>query len=250
MTQGRGLTRFAIACVVTGALSSGGSRDRTVAAVEIGGPEAQPQCRNLATSLTHVTTGAGGYSSTLNQTCTFDRAALSGSCTHEISDNRGMSIVTSTRVTATYASIDDFFDEVRVIPPLVKVQSATATATGPAGQTSKTTYEYDSQGRLTREVTTGPARTSETRYTEWDAAGRPTRIRDVGPGFANTRVIRHDDAQRTRTTSVIPDAQGQVVLVTVETFDANGLPIRQQVGSGASASTTTITVKATRQICR
>jgi YD repeat-containing protein len=207
-----------------------------------------PACRNIPTSLTHVTVAQGGFSSTLNQTCKFDREAFRGSCTNQYSDNRGASNVGSTTVVATYPSVGAFIDEVRVVPPLFKALSAAATSTGPGGRNSSTTFTYDSQGRLIKEVTAGSPAT--TTYTEWDAAGRPTRVKDVGPGFNNTRVVSYDDMQRTRTTKVIPEGRSDVVVTTVETFDADGNPIRQVASGGPSTSTTTIAINNTQRVCR
>jgi YD repeat-containing protein len=189
----------------------------------------------------------GGFSSTFKQTCSFDRQAFRGTCTNEYSDGRGTSNGSTTFVT-TYASIGEFLDEVRVVPPLFKALKSNATTTGPAGRTSETTYTYDSQGRLTKEATEGaPASTT---YTEWDQAGRPTKVQDVGRGFNNTRDVSFDDAQRTRTTRVTPAERGQVVMTTIETFDADGNPIRQVATAGPSTTTTTITINRTQRICR
>jgi YD repeat-containing protein len=189
----------------------------------------------------------GGFSSTFKQTCSFDRQAFRGTCTNEYSDSRGTSNGSTTFVT-TYASIGEFLDEVRVVPPLFKALKSNATTTGPAGRTSETTYTYDSQGRLTKEATAG-APTSTT-YTEWDKAGRPTKVQDVGRGFNNTRDVSFDDVQRTRTTRVTPAGRGQVVMTTIETFDADGNPIRQVATAGPSTTTTTITINSTQRICR
>jgi YD repeat-containing protein len=206
-----------------------------------------PACRNIPTSLTYMTM-AQGFSSTINQTCTFDREAFRGSCTNQYSDSRGTSNVSATTVTATYASVAAFIDEVRVVPPLFKALKAVATATGPGGRNSETTFTFDSQGRLQKEVTTGAQ--STTTYTEWDEAGRPTKVRDTGPGFNNTRIVSYDDTLRTRMTRVIPEGQSAAVVTTVETFNADGNPVRQTATGGPAASTTTITINSTQRVCR
>jgi YD repeat-containing protein len=193
-------------------------------------------------------TTAQGFSSTINQTCTFDREMFRGSCTNQYSDSRGRSNVTATTVTATYASVGAFIDEVRVVPPLFKALKAAATATGAGARNSETTFAFDSQGRLQKETTTGAP--STTTYTEWDEAGRPTKVRDTGPGFNNTRIVSYDDVQRTRTTRVIPDGQTQPAVTTVETFNADGNPVRQVTSGGPSSSTTTITINSTQRVCR
>jgi YD repeat-containing protein len=206
-----------------------------------------PACRNIPTSLTYVTM-AQGFSTTLNQTCSFDREAFRGTCTNHYADSRGTSNLPTTSVVATYASIGAFIDEVRVVPPLFKALKATATGTGPGVRNSETTFTYDSQGRLLKEATSGS--TATTTYTEWDGAGRPTKVLDAGPGFNNTRVVSYDDGQRTRTTRVIPSGQSQAVITTVETFNADGNPVRQVASGGPSASTTTITINSTERVCR
>jgi YD repeat-containing protein len=206
-----------------------------------------PACRNIPTSLTYVTM-AQGFSTTLNQTCLFDRESFRGSCTNRYADSRGTSNLPATTVVATYPSIGTFIDEVRVVPPLFKALKATASGTGPGVRNSETTFTYDSQGRLLKEVTTGS--TATTTYTEWDAAGRPTKMQDIGPGFNNTRAVTYDGAQRTRTTRVIPQGQSQAVITTVETFNADGNPVRQVASGGPSASTTTITINTSERVCR
>jgi hypothetical protein len=75
-------------------------------------------------------------------------------------------------------------------------------------------------------------------------------VQDAGPGFNNTRVVSYDDGQRTRTTRVIPAGQSQAVITTVETFNADGNPVRQVASGGPSASTTTITINNTERVCR
>jgi YD repeat-containing protein len=212
-----------------------------------GGP-GDPACRNVPTSLTQVTTAPGGFSSTFRQTCRFDRQAFRGTCSSEYSDGRGTSNASTTTFVTTYASIEDFLDEIRVVPPLFKALKSNATTTGPAGRTSETTYTYDGQGRLTKEATAGAPTTAT--YTEWDPAGRPTKVHDMGRGFNNTREVSFDDVQRTRTTRVIPAGQGQVVMTTVETFDVDGNPVRQVATGGPSTTTTTITINSTQRICR
>jgi YD repeat-containing protein len=210
-------------------------------------PPDGPACRNIPTSLTYVTM-AQGFSTTLNQTCSFDREAFRGSCTNHYSDSRGTANLPTTTVVATYASLGAFIDEVRVVPPLFKALKATATGTGPGVRNSETTFTYDGQGRILKEVTTGS--TATTTYTEWDGAGRPTRMQDVGPGFNNRRVVSYDDGQRTRTTRVFAAGQSQAVVTTVETFNADGNPVRQVASGGPSASTTTITINNTERVCR
>lgn len=209
----------------------------------------QPTCRNVATSATHVTT-AGGFTATIKLTCTITRTPLTGTCTNSYSDNLTRA-GTTTSSTTNYASIADFVDEVRVVPPLFKGLSGSATATGQAGTNATTTaYSYDPQGRLTGQVSKGPSGTVTITYTQWDSAGRPTRARDVSRGSATTRVISYDDAARTRTTRATPEGQ-TIAVVTVETFDADGNPTRQTAaGAAGSGSNTIITTHATERICR
>ena len=62
--------------------------------------------------------------------------------------------------------------------------------------------------------------------------------------------MSYDDAQRTRTTRVIPEGQSQAVVTTTETFDSDGNPVRQVASGGPSASATTITINSTERVCR
>ncbi len=235
MTTGLPIRGIVIACAIAGVWGLGDA--------------SQPECRNVATSATHVTT-AGGFQATVKLNCTITRSPLGGTCTNTYSDNITPT-VTKTSAITNYASLADFVDEVRVVPPLFKGLSGSATATGPAGTNSTTTaYTYDPQGRLTSQVSKGPSSTVTITYTQWDSAGRPTRARDVSRGPATTRVISYDDAARTRTTRATPDGQ-TVAVLTVETFDADGNPTRQTAaGAAGSGSNTIITTHATERICR
>lgn len=200
-------------------------------------------CRTAATSITSVA-GTPAYTATVTTSCSFDSATARGRCLVQFRDPRG----TSTSTTETvYASVADFVDEVRVVPPLMKAQSSASVTVG-AGTTSKgaVVNTFDAQGRLTRTVSTGASGVqSTTAYSAWDAAGRPTVATDIGPGFNSRREIRYDDVRRTRTTVV---RRGPVT--TVEYFDANGNPTRQTTQGGGSGTMSVITTNATTRVCK
>jgi hypothetical protein len=209
-------------------------------------PGAAPQCRIGATAYT-MTSGSGGLKATSSADCQFDAPEATATCTIQYRDSTGT--VSTSTTTTQYASLDDFIDEVRVVPPLTKFLTSTGTQRS-RGVTSRgtVTNSYDAQGRVTVTVTApGKQGVSTTTYSSWDAAGRPRVAHDKGPGFNNRRDISYDDRARTRTTRV----NGGLV-VTVETFDANGNPLRQTTsnGTGTPQIISTFQITATEKICR
>ena len=195
-------------------------------------------CRNYASSVTSTTTTTNTFpfviTSTQNITSSYDAATNRLSATGAATSSLGCQY--SGSWSTNYGSVADFIDEVSVVPPKTRwaTRSATVTDSGPSGPcangtfTTTTTNSYDSQGRLVSRGSTGLGTTfpgiegfSDTVYTAWDVVGRPTAYPLSPPRW----VVSYDDAARTRSTTL---NSGQLRITTVDTFDANGNPVRTQ----------------------
>jgi YD repeat-containing protein len=175
----------------------------------------------------------------------FDAAAVTLTCT-----NKGslMGLMKVTAVTS-YKSTDDLVDTVSAIPPLVRSESLRLTA---PGSMTSTTYTYDPQKRLTREVATAAlAVTVTTDYSAWDTHGRPRKahITSSPAGRApSDQAITYDDTARTKT--ITTTQNGVVVSTDVVTFDANGNQIRATGSDPNGSYTSTTTISSTTKVCR
>lgn len=225
-------------------------------------------CRNYVSSVTSATTTTNTFpfviTSTQNITSSYSTATNLLSSTGTATDSLGCQY--SGSWSTNYGSVADFIDEVSVSPPKTRwaTQSATVTRSGPSGPcgngtfTGTTTNSYDSQGRLVESVVTGigftfPGVTNEAPgvYTAWDVLGRPT--------ARSPWVISYDDAARTRSTTL---NSGGLNTTTVDTFDANGNPVRSRTvtrvapppitGGTESVETkdTMFVIGATVRVCR
>ena len=215
-----------------------------LSSVSLAGPAPQssrPACASLPATSRNVTTGARGGGS-VDYTCVFSASPVSLTCT----GGGGMGVKVTT--VTTYKSKDDLVDTVTVIPPLVRSESLKLT--GPGSGTS-TTYTYDSQKRLMREVaTTGTIVVVTTEYSDWDTFGRPRKARiSTTPGnrAPSDQTFKYDDTARTKT---ITTTQSGAVSTDVVTFDENGNQIKA-IGSGANGTyTSTTTISSTTKVCR
>jgi hypothetical protein len=233
-------------------------------------------CRNYASSVTSTTTTTRTgqvpfvITSTQNITSSYSTPTNQLSATGTATSSLGC--MYSGSWSTNYGSVADFIDEVSVIPPKTRwaTLSASVTRSGPSGPcangtfTRTTTNSYDSQGRLVSRVSTGldalfPAiegiGEGTTVYTDWDVLGRPTAYPPSPPRW----VISYDDAARTRSTTL---NSGGLNIATVDTFDANGNPVRSQTvtrvapppisGGTESVETadTRFVIGATVRVCR
>jgi YD repeat-containing protein len=197
-------------------------------------------CRTGLATYRIVTASPGGFTSTIDGSCTFDPAAAASTCTNLYSDTTGRRF-TSVSVTR-HASRGDVVDEVSVNPPLNLALGTTTTVTGAGMNTSSTSaLSYDARRRLTgiTAVAQPAAQTSTTAYTAWDPAGRPTAATITGGRQASSQTIAYNDASRTQ--SIMTGG-----VTCTQTFDVNGNPAVGRCG-GSTATTTVLT---TQQICR
>ena len=204
-------------------------------------PQAQPvrrreyrgsSCRTFATAATASTTSSG-VTQALSLTGAFDSGAMRSTVTTLLPGGGPCSTTV-----ATYRSIADFVDEVRVNPGVTLATTAVTTTSGACGSTTNTvTFSYDGSRRLTQFTSIG----GTTSYTAWDGSGRPT-SGSTSTGILITNV--YDDSARTLTQTQVSSGSRTV---NAQTFDANGIQTRVVVtdGSGATTSTTTFGTTAT-----
>ena len=196
-----------------------------------------PECRTFTTDEVRTVTGA--TSGTISQTCRWDAAATSRIC-----NMRTRLSNTSFEVTYTdkYASVADFIDEIRVIPPISRIQSQSRRYLSGSGPTGELRYEYDSNRRQTRITASMSSGQVVTSYTAWDAKGRPTAA-TVSGGAPFQLSYKYDDVLRTMATS-------GPVGVQRDTYDADGNMIREEATDGHGVTNYVWKINKTEKVCK
>jgi YD repeat-containing protein len=236
--------RIVGAVLITGLTACGGSSSGTSPTSPSGGGgggggSTGPACRTYYTN-ENVTTKTSGTNIVFNaiQSSTFDTSTKKA--TTQVKFANGS--VCGTGV-ATYNSVADFVDEVRVIPPVFLVVGTTSAGGGSCGgggaAAGSLTYHYDSSRRLTG-WTAVPGDT--TTFTAWDSSGRPT---TGSTGSGSTISLVYDDGARTSTATSNPGNT-----VSTLTFDANGNMIKQVLLTGGATVTTTFDITSTATVCK
>ncbi len=208
-----------------------------------GGGTTSNSCRIGPATYRIVTTG-GGFTSTINGTCTFNNNTVEGTCTNQYTDTTGQAFTSVS--TTRHASRGDVVDEIAVIPPLQRSLGTTTTVTGGGlNSTGTSAHTYDAQRRLVSTVATSTAAgqtfTSTTTFTAWDSAGRPTASVASGQGAASN-TFSYDNGTRTQVSTTV----GSGVSCS-QVFDANGIPT---VGTCSNNTSSTFTTLSTLQVCR
>jgi hypothetical protein len=236
-------------------------------------------CRVYASSVTATTTTSStGVAATVaiqNVTASYNAATNQLSEMSSGTSNDGM-CQNTTSWSTNYGSVQDFTDEVSVIPPKTRwaSQSGMATSSGPSRPcangtfSATTTISQDGQGRLLRSTTTGgvsfrsmvaTSAGTDNIYTAWDGVGRPTAYQ-FPESFGALVHLSYDDAARSRTTVMGGGSSGSIT--TVDTFDANGNLVRSLTTSRVppppisggnefvETRDTTFVIGATLPVCR
>ena len=145
--------------------------------------------------------------------------------------------------TDKYNSVADFIDEIRVVPPVARIQTQSRRyASGPAPN-SEVTYEYDAARRQTRLSTNMAGNLLLTTYSAWDASGRPTAATVSSRASTINLQYRYDDAARTMTTTNPAGSQ-------TETYDTDGNIIRSESTDGSGTTVFDVKINKTDRICR
>lgn len=199
-------------------------------------------CRTFATASTTTSAVQGVHASTLTMTQgAYDRTQNQFTANMAFSDTSGCSFTGT--IVNTWGSVDDFVDEVSVIPGRQLLRTSTLTTSGNAACPSSavtTTYTHDAQKRLTQFVVNGLTYT----YTAWDGSGRPlTGVISTG----TTEAWSYDNAMRRAT--LIQTSPG-LQTTTVYLYDANGNSLGYTVTSGLTTSSATTATTQTSQVCK
>jgi hypothetical protein len=217
-----------LACAGT-ALTSIGALGQTPSA---------PACRTYSAEEVRTLSGAG--SGTINQTCRFDSATFERTCTIRSRTNAGSFTLD---LTDKYASVADFVDEIRVIPPIARIQRQMRRfVSGPAAN-ADVTYEYDGARRQTRISTAMKGNLIVMTYNGWDAMGRPTG--GVSSSRASTVTLKYDYDDAARTMTITGPAG-----VEVDTYNADGNMIQETSTDGGGKTEYAIKITKTETVCR
>ena len=197
-----------------------------------------PECRTFTTE--EVRTGRGTGDGTITQNCRFDTDLTSRIC-----NMRARLGATSFDVTYTdkYNSVADFIDEIRVVPPIARIQKQSRRYTSGSGPNAEITYEYDGARRQTRLSTNMTGNLLVTTYSAWDPKGRPTTAVVSSKASPITLQYVYDDAERTMTT--VGPAGNQV-----DTYDADGNMIRSASVGGGGTTVFEFKINKTEKICK
>jgi hypothetical protein len=199
---------------------------------------APPSCRTY--SAEEVRTLSGAASGAIDQTCHFDTTTQERVCTMR---SRTSTSSFTLDLRDTYASATDFVDEIRVIPPIARIERQTRRFTAGRGANADVTYEYDGARRQTRLSTSINNNLMVITYSGWDSLGRPTRALSSSRASTVSLTYAYDDAARTMT---ITGPAG----VEVDTYDANGNMIHEVSTDGGGKVDFAIKIVKTEKVCR
>jgi hypothetical protein len=210
----------------------------SVAWVGIAGQAAPaPTCRTYSAEEVRTLSGAG--SGTIEQQCRFDKATFQRSCTIRSRTNAGSFTL---NLTDTYSSVADFVDEIRMVPPIARIQRQTRRfASGPRAD-ADLTYEYDATRRQTRIATAMNGNLMVMNYSTWDSLGRPTSATSSSRASTISLKYTYDDGARTMT---ISGPAGE----EVDTFNPDGNMIHE-VATGRGKTDFAIKIVRTETACR
>ena len=145
--------------------------------------------------------------------------------------------------TDKYNSTDDFVDEIRMVPPIARIQTQARQYTSGAGTNGQIKYEYDATRRQTRLTSNMGGNLLVTSYTSWDPRGRPTFATVSTPASSFNLQYKYDDTLRTMT---ITGPAG----IQVHGYDADGNLIKEDNADGGGRSVTSIKINKTEKVCK
>jgi len=217
-------------------LACAGSALASTASIRQASPA--PTCRTYSAEEVRTLSGAG--SGTIRQTCRFDAATFERACAMRSKTNAGSFTL---NLTDKYASVADFVDEVRVVPPIARIQRQTRRFASSPAANADVTYEYDPARRQVRMSTDMNGNPIVMTYNAWDNMGRPTVAMSSSRGSTMSLKYAYDDAARTMT---ITGPAG----VEVDTYNADGNMIREVSTDGSGKTEYAVEIVKTETICR
>jgi YD repeat-containing protein len=197
-----------------------------------------PTCRTFTAE--EVRTVSGAAAGTISQTCRFDVPTTSRICTLR---TRLSNTSFDLSYTDKYDSVADFVDEIRIVPPISRIQSQTRRYTSGSGPNAQIAYEYDAARRQTRLSTNMGGNLLVTTYSAWDPLGRPTVATVSSRASTINLQYKYDDALRTMTTTGPAGVQ-------VDTYDADGNMIREESTDGSGKTIYAFKINKTEKICK
>jgi hypothetical protein len=197
-----------------------------------------PPCRTFTAD--EVRSVSGAASGTISQTCRFDLPTTSRICTMRTRLSN-----TSFDVTYTdkYNSVADFVDEIRMVPPIARIQQQSRRYTSGSGANGEIKYEYDATGRQTRLTTNMGGNLLVTSYSVWDPKGRPTTAKVSSAASTFELKYKYDDVLRTMTTTGPAGVQ-------IDTYDADGNMIHEVAESGSGKTIFAFKINKTEKVCK
>ena len=195
-------------------------------------------CRTFSAEEVRTLTGAGG--GTINQTCRFDLPSTSRICTMR---TRLTNTSFDLTLTDTYYSVADFVDEVRMVPPISRVQKQSRRYTSGSGVNGDIAYEYDAMRRQTRLTSSVGGNLLLTTYNAWDPKGRPTAA--IVSSRASTINLQYKYDDELRTMTMIGPVGNQTY-----TYDADGNMIKEESTAGSGSTVHNIRIDKTEKVCR
>jgi YD repeat-containing protein len=228
---------MAITSLAAGCGGSGGGSPTSPSGGGGGGGNSGPACRTYFTNA-NITTTTSGTNIVFRaiQTSNFDTSTRKA--TTQVKFANGSVCATGV---ATYNSVADFVDEIRVVPPVFLAVGTTSQNSGQCGTGAggSLTYHYDASRRVTGWTATPGATIT---FSAWDGSGRPTTGTRSSGG---TISYVYDDGARTSTQTQNPGNT-----VSTNTYDANGNVTKSVVVSGGVTVTTTFDITSTATVCK
>lgn len=202
------------------------------------GMQTPTSCRTF--SAEEVRTVSGAVAGTITQTCRFDLPTTSRICTMRTKLSH-----TSFDLTYTdkYNSAADFVDEIRIVPPISRIQTQSRRYTSGSGPNAQIAYEYDATRRQTRLSTNMNGNLLVTTFSAWDPPGRPTTAIVSSRASTINLQYKYDDTARTMT---ITGPAG----VQVQTYDADGNMIREESTDGSGKTVYAFKIDKTEKVCK
>ena len=201
-------------------------------------PQASPPCRTFTAD--EVRTMSGAATGTIAQTCQFDPRTTSRICTMRA---RLSHTSFDLALTDKYNSVADFVDEIRIVPPISRIQSQSRRYLSGSAPNAQITYEYDAARRQTRLSTNMSGNVLVTTYSAWDPLGRPTTALVTSGASTFNLQYKYDNALRTMTTTGPTGVQ-------VVTYDADGNMIREESTDGGGKAVYAIKINKTEKVCK
>ena len=198
----------------------------------------QPTCRTFSAEEVRTVTGAAA--GTISQTCRFDLPTTSRICAMR---TRLSNTSFEVSYTDKYNSVADFVDEIRIVPPIARIQTQTRRYTSGSGPNAQLTYEYDATRRQTRVSANMSGNLLVTTYSTWDQLGRPTTAKISSAASTIELKYKCDDVLRTMTTTGPAGSQ-------VDTYNADGNMIREVSEDGSGRAIYDVKINKTERVCK